>query len=52
MPEDPAAYASRLYDVLHRLDHQGLDYIAVEMPPDTEEWAGIRDRLQRAAEKQ
>lgn len=52
MPDDPATYAARLYDVLHRLDRAGLDFISVEMPPDTPAWAGIRDRLQRAAEKE
>jgi L-threonylcarbamoyladenylate synthase len=49
MPRDPAAYAERLYRVLHDLDRQGYGWIAVEMPPDTPEWAGVRDRLRRAA---
>jgi L-threonylcarbamoyladenylate synthase len=49
MPADPLAYASELYAALHRLDEQHLDWIAIEPPPDTPEWAGIRDRLQRAA---
>lgn len=49
MPADPLAYAAELYAALHRLDEQHLDWIAVEHPPDTPEWAGIRDRLQRAA---
>ena len=49
MPADPMAYASELYAVLHRLDGQHLDWIAVERPPDTPEWAGVRDRLKRAA---
>jgi L-threonylcarbamoyladenylate synthase len=49
MPHEPEAYAERLYRVLHELDTQALDWIAVELPPDTPEWAGIRDRLQRAA---
>ena len=49
MPDDPAQYATMLYDTLHRLDEQGLDWIAVERPPDTPEWAGILDRLERAA---
>jgi L-threonylcarbamoyladenylate synthase len=42
-------YARQLYKVLHELDHQGLDWIAIEMPPDTPEWAAIRDRLTRSA---
>ncbi len=49
MPAAPAAYAAALYAELHRLDAQGLDWIAVERPPDTPEWAGVLDRLKRAA---
>lgn len=51
MPCDAAGYAERLYRILHELDQQGLDWIAVELPPDTPEWAGIRDRLIRAANR-
>jgi L-threonylcarbamoyladenylate synthase len=46
---DPHQYAEQLYARLHELDHQGYDWIAIEPPPDTPEWAGIRDRLKRAA---
>jgi len=49
MPPGAAAYAERLYGVLHELDAAGYDWISVEMPPDTPEWAGVRDRLTRAA---
>jgi len=49
MPTDPARYAAALYETLHRLDDEHLDWIAVELPPDEPEWAGIRDRLHRAA---
>ena len=49
MPADPRAYAAVLYDVLHRLDAQHLDWIAVEPPPDTADWSGVLDRLRRAA---
>ena len=31
--------------LLHELDAQGFDWIAIELPPDTPEWAGVRDRL-------
>ena len=48
MPADPQAYAAVLYETLHRLDTLSLDWIAVEPPPDTPEWAGILDRLRRA----
>ena len=49
MPADPLAYAAALYQTLHRLDREGWDWIAVERPPDTPEWAGVLDRLRRAA---
>ena len=49
MPEDPLAFAAALYQKLHELDSHGLDWIAVELPPDTPEWAGLRDRLRQAA---
>ena len=48
MPADPPAAAALLYDGLHRLDQLGLDFILVGMPPDTPEWAAVRDRLTRA----
>ena len=49
MPADAREYAARLYATLHRLDDAGFDRILVELPPDTPEWAGVRDRLRRAA---
>ena len=49
MPADPQSYATALYETLHRLDAQSLAWIAIEPPPDTPEWAGILDRLRRAA---
>jgi L-threonylcarbamoyladenylate synthase len=49
MPADPAAYAATLYGTLHRLDREGWDWIAVERPPEIPEWAGVLDRLRRAA---
>jgi L-threonylcarbamoyladenylate synthase len=50
MPRDNAEYAARLYAELHKADAEGWDWIAVRRPPDTDEWAGIRDRLKRASE--
>jgi L-threonylcarbamoyladenylate synthase len=47
----PLKFAAVLYDRLHQADAQGFDWIAIAMPPDTPEWAGVRDRLQRAAER-
>jgi L-threonylcarbamoyladenylate synthase len=41
--------ASELYATLHQFDDEGYDAIVVELPPDLPEWAGVRDRLIRAA---
>ena len=49
MPPDAAAYATILYETLHRLDGRGFDWIAIEQPPEWPEWAGILDRLRRAS---
>jgi L-threonylcarbamoyladenylate synthase len=51
MPAGAASYAARLYAVLHELDAENLPWIAVELPPETPEWAAIRDRLMRAASR-
>jgi L-threonylcarbamoyladenylate synthase len=48
MPANPLEYAAVLYDTLHRLDAQHLDWIAIERPPEAPEWAGVLDRLRRA----
>ncbi len=49
MPRDAVSYAAEFYGRLHQLDEQGYDWIAIELPPDTPEWAGVRDRITRAA---
>jgi L-threonylcarbamoyladenylate synthase len=49
MPDDPVMYAMLLYDTLHNLDHDDVEYIVLETPPDKEEWLAIRDRLRRGA---
>jgi L-threonylcarbamoyladenylate synthase len=41
--------SARLYAVLHRLDALQLDRIIVALPPHTEEWLAVHDRLQRAS---
>ena len=51
MPADAAGYAAVLYETLHKLDSEKLDWIAVERPPASPEWAGILDRLTRASSK-
>jgi L-threonylcarbamoyladenylate synthase len=52
MPADAGAYAAKLYAELHAADQQGWEWIAVEKPPETPEWAGILDRLRRASTPQ
>ncbi len=49
MPDDAAATAQQLFAVLREFDGQGAQLIWVETPPDSPEWEGVRDRLQRAA---
>jgi L-threonylcarbamoyladenylate synthase len=49
MPADAHAFATVLYSKLHDLDAQSLDWIAVERPPEDPAWAGVLDRLTRAA---
>ena len=48
MPSDPAGYAAQLYAVLHELDAEALDRIVVTLPPDSDDWLAVRDRLRRA----
>jgi L-threonylcarbamoyladenylate synthase len=51
MPREPQAYAQKLYAALRELDTARCEQILVEAPPDTAEWAAVRDRLQRACEQ-
>ena len=49
VPAVAAEYARALYANLRALDAAGADLILVELPPDTPAWAGVLDRLRRAA---
>lgn len=50
MPADPASYAARLYAALHDMDDAGRDVVLVERVPENDPvWAGLADRLRRAA---
>jgi L-threonylcarbamoyladenylate synthase len=49
MPRDAVGYAAQLYAALHTLDDAGLDCIVVDLPPKTEEWLAVHDRLRRAS---
>jgi len=48
LPREPLGYAQRLYAALRELDGAGCESILIEAPPETPEWAGVRDRLVRA----
>jgi L-threonylcarbamoyladenylate synthase len=48
VPREPAAYAQQLYAALRELDGAHCEVILIEAPPDAPEWAGVRDRLERA----
>jgi L-threonylcarbamoyladenylate synthase len=49
MPNDALGYAARLYDALHTLDDAGCDVIVIERVPEDPAWAGVADRIRRAA---
>ena len=48
-PQMAEQAAHALFSVLRDLDARGVQQIWVQLPPDTPEWEGVRDRLQRAA---
>lgn len=48
MPASAPGYAARLYHALHLMDAADVDVIVAELPPETDEWLAIRDRLLRA----
>jgi len=47
--ESPNAAAAHLYADLHKLDESGLHRIIATLPPNTDAWRAVRDRLTRAA---
>jgi L-threonylcarbamoyladenylate synthase len=49
MPADAAQYSHRLYAALHELDDAGVESIVVDLPPATDEWLAVHDRLRRAS---
>jgi L-threonylcarbamoyladenylate synthase len=48
-PQVASQAAHDLFSVLRELDARGVQQIWVQLPPDTPDWEGVRDRLQRAA---
>lgn len=51
MPSSKAEYAKNLYATLNDIDKTQVTKILVEIPPNTQEWADVQDRLQKAASK-
>ncbi len=49
LPDAAAGFARELYDTLHRCDRLGAETILVQPLPDGDEWAALRNRLNRAA---
>lgn len=49
MPAEALAYASRLYTTLHSLDDSNCSVVVIEDVPNTPEWRGVRDRIERAS---
>jgi L-threonylcarbamoyladenylate synthase len=49
LPQDVEGYARAIYAAMHELDAAGCDLMLIERPPETAKWAGIVDRLERAA---
>ena len=49
MPASAEIAAQQLFAILRELDALGVADIWVHTPPDTPDWLGVRDRLQRAA---
>lgn len=49
MPGQAMDTARELFGTLRDFDEQGAQLIWIETPPDTSDWEGVRDRLQRAA---
>jgi L-threonylcarbamoyladenylate synthase len=49
LPNAPDGFAYSLYASLRAMDQVGADVILVEAPPQDGTWAGVNDRLRRAA---
>lgn len=48
LTDDPSTAARSFYSALRTLERSNPSRIIIEMPPDTPEWAALRDRISRA----
>ncbi len=51
MPGSPAQMAFELYYQLRRADQSDAVCIAIELPPESEQWQGIRERILKAGQR-
>ncbi|WP_373044900.1 L-threonylcarbamoyladenylate synthase [Vulgatibacter sp.] len=49
LPDEPAGFARQIYGALHALEDARVTDVFLEETPADPAWAGVRDRLQRAA---
>jgi len=49
MPTNASEYAMKLYSAIRKADKRNPHLICVELPPDTQEWVAVNDRLHRAS---
>ena len=51
LPANPTQVAFELYYQLRLADHSLASCIAIELPPDEEPWAGVRERILKAGQQ-
>ena len=49
LADTPQAFAQQLYRTLFQCDQLGRQQLWLELPPQTEDWLAVNDRLRRAA---
>ncbi len=50
LPIEPRNYAAVLFEALHRLDDAKLDRLVIALPPESDEWLAVHDRLARMSQ--
>lgn len=49
MPNDPLYYSQLMYEKWHSVSLDKFDKILIELPPNEDQWQGVRDRILKAA---